>query len=1037
MQNNNPNVFTIAPHSNFFKEVVISLLNGTLVENFQYNPYNPLSLASVTIYVPTKLAIQALRSEFFDIMCNKSTILPVIKPLGDILEENYIFNYDFLNSCELNQPISNIRRLLELAKLIILWRDRLPDAIRDIHPESPLNLPANPADAIWLAKNLAEIIDIIESEEKNWEELYSLNNEQYGAWWIIALDFLKIASNFWTKRLYELKASSAVNYRIELMRAESEYISNRKKNDTVIIAGSTGSMPATARLMSIVANDPNGAVVLPGLDLVMPEKIWQILTKKSNVNHSMHPQYLLAKIINFLKIKREDVKCLGTIKDDLNLRSKIISKSFLPSGNDDIHHNDVLMQDIENAFSNVALIEANNEREEATSIAIAMKLAMLKNKKKTALITADRNLARRVKLELTRFGIDIDISAGIPLSTTLQGSILITLLNAILKSNDPVAIAALIKHPMAKFGFTEKHLSRAKNALEFIALRGNKDRYNITKIKSVFINKISEQKYDKKSPNWRSRLSDEEKDLAALLADNIVKSTISLAKYSMNENNYSDTLDISDWVKLTVKCLENICFDEKRKLNDLWGGANGKALASFFHNIIETGSCIKANPIEWIDIISALISGETVKPENKKSSCLFIFGTLESRLLNFDTLILGGLNEGIWPSHIPKNPFLSRMMQNNLGLENAEKHIGQAAHDFEMASGKRNLIYSRSLQKNNVPTIASRWLQRLLVLGGKSFFDTLKKRGDQYINWARNLDVTTKQIITERPRPFPPLEMQPKTYSFSEVKLLISDPYAIYAKKILKLEFIPHFENEPDKKDLGIFFHEIITQLIQNKINKNTPKIVCAMEKIIDEYFKKANFPPHIDIIWRNRFHKIAHSFILYEEKRHRRQEDSPAIEKIFVNIPAKMEIKSIGVKLTGIADRIDILENGYADIIDYKTGNNPTKQMAKNLIDPQLSLEAAALKSGAFYQINCRKVAYLSYIRLKQGLEVDRITNNEICTDELSKKSLENFVEFISSLQNGTNPFISRLRLSEKSNIHSEYDHLARLEEWITDYDV
>ncbi|MBY7649057.1 MAG: double-strand break repair protein AddB [Candidatus Liberibacter europaeus] len=1040
MKNQKSNVFTIASYSPFFRELILSLLNGELVEGFKYNKSNPLSLASVTIYVPTKRAAQSLRSEFFDIIGNKFTILPTIKPLGDILEENYFFNADLLLSCNIDLPLSNIRRLLELSRLILLWRKHLPDKIRDIHPESPLTLSASHADAIWLAKNLASIIDIVEIEEKNWDDLYLLDNEQYGAWWFIALDFLKIASKYWKERLSELSASSNAHYQIQLIRAEAEYISLKGSKGPVIIAGSTGSIPATARLMSIIANDHNGAIVLPGLDVFMPENIWQTITKKSNiidksnVDYSMHPQYSLAKLLQFLKIKRKDVRCLGNINEEMRLRSIMISKAFLPSSTDAPQKTEIVNDktaDLAQSFADVALIEATNEREEATAIAIAMRMSLEKHKHtQTALITADQDLARRVKLELTRFGIDIDVSAGIPLSTTLQGSILITILNAILKSNDCMTTAILIKHPLAKFGFPEKYLLQAKNALEFIALRGNRDSYDITQIKSIVTSKIAEQKNEKHTPHWKSRLSDKDNELAILLAESIVKAITPLAEYRMDRSSCCNNLDISDWTKLTVRCLENICLDENKQLINLWTGKEGKALSSFFSNIIETKNCLITSPIEWIEIVSALISGETVKPINEKSSRLFILGTLESRLISFDTLILGGLNEGVWPKHISQNPFLSRIMQGDLGLEAAEKCIGQAAHDFEMASGTRHIIYTRSLQKNKDPTVASRWLQRLLVFGGKSFFDDLKKKGNQYLKWARGIDSTNKQTVSTRPKPFPNPATQPKTYSFSEVKQLISDPYAIYAKKILKLDPIPHFNNDPDAKYRGTFFHNVVTRLIQKKINKNTPVIINYMEKIIDECFEKEKLPPHIDVIWRPLFYKIAYSFLSHEDKK------SALIKQVVVDTPARMQIESIGIQLTGIADRINILESGYADIIDYKTGSTPKKKTAQNLIDPQLALEAAALQAGAFYQLERKKVEKIIYIRLKPELEIDCITDNNHSTEELAKKSLRNLIEFVSLLQNGKQPFTSHLRLSEKSNITSEYDHLARMEEWIEDYD-
>ncbi len=121
--------------------------------------------------------------------------------------------------------------------------------------------------------------------------------------------------------------------------------------------------------------------------------------------------------------------------------------------------------------------------------------------------------------------------------------------------------------------------------------------------------------------------------------------------------------------------------------------------------------------------------GQAVKPRALSHPRVFIFGTLEARLQSVDTLILGGLNEGSWPGQTANNPFISRTMKTEIGLEPPERRIGQLAHDFEMANGTRHLICSRALRQGSTPTVASRWLQRLLALGGKAFDDELKARG--------------------------------------------------------------------------------------------------------------------------------------------------------------------------------------------------------------------------------------------------------------------------------------------------------------------
>ncbi len=154
--------------------------------------------------------------------------------------------------------------------------------------------------------------------------------------------------------------------------------------------------------------------------------------------------------------------------------------------------------------------------------------------------------------------------------------------------------------------------------------------------------------------------------------------------------------------------------------------------------------------------MAALLASEAVKPRQLSHPRVFIFGTLESRLQRVDTMILGGLNEGSWPGQSVNNPFLSRSMKTDIGLEPPERKIGQLAHDFEMANGTRRLIYSRSLRKGGAPTVASRWLQRLLALGGEQLGRDLRARGTAYRQWAQQLDdseLSEKQALAKRPAP--------------------------------------------------------------------------------------------------------------------------------------------------------------------------------------------------------------------------------------------------------------------------------------------
>ncbi len=1046
-----PRVLTIPAGLPFLKTLAESLCDGTLTPRFRYDPDDPLSLSKVTIYLPTRRAARVLRSEFIDLLGGRSAILPVIRPLGETDDDSGYFDEALPATLDLAQPLSNTARLLELARLILAWRNKLPEIVRSIHSESPLVAPASPADAIWLARNLAELIDAIETEDRDWSELSRLNAKDYALWWQLTAEFLQIASAFWPERLNELGRSSPARHRNAILRAEANRIATVPPMGPIIIAGSTGSVPATADLIAAVANLVDGVIVLPGLDLAMPEEHWRMVAPDDRKDHladtasRSHSQYGLAQLLKRLNLTREDVMALAEPAEAMQRRSEVLSHALSPAeATSDWGAWKRSLPDsaISTAFADVSLIEASNEREEATAIAIALRLALERPGKdgesRAALITPDRNLARRVTTELSRFGIVADDSAGTPLLATQQGTLLQLLLEATLRPGDPVAIVGLLKHPLAHFGLARSALVEAVTALELLALRGGVADVDIAALEPLLDQQLAEQALDRHAPQWRKALPAAAVNRARELARRVAAATEPLASALVRslpeERGLTTSFVLSDWAKRTGRALEAVAGDERGDLAGLWSGEAGDTLASMLGDIIETEGQIDADGPQWIDIVAALLAGQAAKPRALSHPRLFIFGTLEARLQTVDTLILGGLNEGSWPGQTSNNPFVSRTMKTEIGLEPPERRIGQLAHDFEMANGTRHLIYSRALRQGSTPTVASRWLQRLLAFGGKEFEAELKSRGDSFVDWANLIDQGDRQAPAQRPSPAPPLEMQPNSYSFSEVGRLRRDPYAIYARRVLRLDPVATFNRDPGAAERGTLYHKIIDRFVREGHIAGTPAGETAMEIILTELFDTEQLPAHIDAVWRPRFREVARAFLEWEAQR------QPGVRRTLTEVRGGVELEPINIRLSGVADRIDITGTGTADIIDYKTGHNPSPAQARALLDPQLALEAAALHAGAFRDAGSLVPQDLLYVRLRPGdrFKADTV-NNETSTRsdkaksamDLAADAIDQLIKFVSLLQSGEKGFTSRLVPAQQFDFGGDYDHLARVSEW------
>ncbi|HZG30835.1 MAG TPA: double-strand break repair protein AddB [Ensifer sp.] len=1055
MTRRNKRVLTIPAGPAFLRALAEGILKGEIVEGFAFHPARPEMLADVTVFVPTRRAARVLRSEFASLLPHGSVILPTIRPLGETDDDSGFFEAGMPETLDLLPPIGPVAAALELARLITVWRNSLPEAVVNFHGGAPVIAPASPADAVWLAKELIALIGEVETAEIEWSNLEKLDTQDYASWWQLTLEFLKIAHVYWPARLEELNASSASRHRNAVLKAEVERLATAVHKGPVIVAGSTGSLPATARLIDAVSQLDEGAVVLPGLDTDMPAEQWNHLALNLSADGAGvdptifgHPQFGLARLLDVLHLKRDDVIAYGRAEPAIETRSHAISLALAPSASTHLWPEmkaAIGESAMSEAFAEVSLIEAANERLEATAIAVALKLALdtsASDGSQVALITPDRGLARRVVAELERFGIEADDSAGTPLNATPQGTLLKLLIEASLFPGDPVPIVSLLKHPLTRLGLPAETVSKAARLLEVHALRGGTGAADISALAPLMEAQVAHAAEARHEPAWRTPLSASDLSLAldaaariAAAAEPLVEALIRRAPH----RGLSITRSTAEWAERTGRALEAFAADDSGDPSALWAGEAGEALADLLSGVMEAPGGLALTGADWAGVLDALVAGVAVKPRAMTHPRVFIWGTQEARLQHVDTIILGGMNEGIWPQQAGTNPFLSRIMKIRMGLEPPERRAGQIAHDFQMASGMPHVIYSRALRAGSAPSVASRFLQRLTAIAGPELTTTMRERGEFYLRCAGLLDEGERQALALRPEPKPDPELIPVRYSFSEAGKLRRDPYAVYARRILRLDPVDPFNADPGPAERGTLYHAIIESFVGERIDPTWEGAETAMAGLADRAFAEADLPAHIEATWRPRFDETARAFLDWERKR---QAD---IRQSFTEARAAMPLDG-GFELTGYADRIDITRSGVADIIDYKTGASPSLKQARTLIDPQLALEAAALQAGGFEDAGAREPGDLIYVRLRPG---DRFKCETVNGDPASSRSktppktsaqlaedaARELIKLLTLLKTGKRGFLSRV-LPESAAIMGDYDHLARVAEWASGED-
>ncbi|MBE7184011.1 MAG: double-strand break repair protein AddB [Methylobacterium mesophilicum] len=1022
-----PRVFSIPPGVPFLGTLARALVEGQLVPGFTASD-DPLALADATIYVPTRRAARELRNAFASLSPGKSAILPTVRALGEFEGEGLDLSAPAI--LDAAPPIPNVERLLLLAPLVQRWKDFLPDAVRTMFSED-VAVPVSTADAVWLARDLASLMDEIESEETSWAKLADLVSDDLGGWWTVTLDFLRIVSEAWPEILHERGQENPARHRNRLIRLEALRLANGGAKGPVIAAGSTGSNPAAAVLLATIARLPQGAVVLPGLDRDLDEASERVLNEeRPDASVLGHPQFGLSKVLARMSVKRGDVEELGAPSPQSRLRVKAIGEALRPAATTDqwaVRHRELAPENLEDAFADVCLVEAATERDEALAIAIALRQAVSEPEHTAALATGDRDLARRVAAELGRFGIRADDSGGTPLCRTPPGTLLQLMLETAFRPGDPVTILSLLKHPLLLLGLDRVSVRRASETIELIAFRGGAGRPDILTLRELFDTRLQAIANADRQPFWLRRLDANRIEGARRLIARLGE-----ALEPLGEVRAGDLAEFHATLRASVEALECLGRGPDGGVGALYGNDAGRALAASLRELVEAGPTFAVPVREWPDVMDAMLAEAVVRPAPATvDRRVHIWGLLEARLQTVDTLVVGGLNEGSWPAKAQADRFMSRFMKSGIELEPPERRIGLAAHDFVMAAGARKVVLTRSARSGGAPAVSSRWLQRLLTFVGPDTKAAMKARGEQLLNWAQEIDESERIDFEKRPSPKPPVDVRPKRFSVTEIETLRRDPYAVYAKRILKLEAMDRLISEPGPAERGTLFHAIMDRFTRSAIDASAPDAEAQLIAIGREAFAEAALPEDVYALWWPRFERMAGETVAWERER------TDRIDQRHSEIRAvSVSVGQTGVTLSGRADRIDLMQDGTAEILDFKTGTSPSKKQAHTLLSPQMALEGALLRRGAFEALGKREPSDLTFVRLKANGDVEPESILKLGTQRkdataLSEEAWERLEKLLAHYNDPSTGYLSRALPFRENDTDGAYDHLARVLEW------
>lgn len=1029
-----PRVFTIPPSAPFLRTLVDALFDGRLVPGLDPRA-DPLALADLTLYLPTRRAARSIAPLIREKLGGAPVLLPSIRPLGDVEEDLQLLQVEAWAD-GLPPALPEMERRFAMTRLVQAWEGALRREVLGLPAGAVLRSPASAADAAWLAGDLLALMDEMATEEIPWTGLAGLVPEDHARYWQITLDFLKIAMEHWPAYLASREASDPKARRSALLRREAERLRKSPPRGPVIAAGATGSIPAIAELLAVIAGLERGAVVLPGFNAGMDERSWQAILGGEGVSGSpSHPQYGMARLAGALKIARDEVVPLAVgASETLRLRDRLVTEALRPAETTDVWPaivGEISQEARADAFADVAMMVARNEAEEALAVATALRSA-IEDGKTAALVTPDRTLARRVAVELSRWGLQSDDSAGRPLDQTAPGVLARLAARLALDGLEPVALLALLKHPLTRLGLPSNKVRAAARALERAVLRGPRARAGTQGLREAVAaarHLATESETPPRLPRWQ-KLHEDDWDDVADLVDRLAEALAPLERHAKTR----EPVDVVQLVADHEAVLLNLARDEDGSSDELYAGEAGEGLAAAFAEMIAAGpSGLQAPPADWPDMFIALVSGLNVRRRLPGDPRIAIFGPMEARLQDFDILVLGALNEGNWPQATRNDPWLNRPMKGGLGLDPPERRIGAAAHDFSQALGADRVILSRAERSGGAPAVASRWLLRLTTLLGEDVTAEMQARGRAVLALAAHLDrIEAAAAPVARPEPAPPVAARPRRISVTEVELLIRDPYALYARKVLVLDPVEPIGGDPGAAEKGTLIHDCLAEFLDSWTGPFDEAALAHLIAIGRAQFAPLDAFPAIRAVWWLRFERIAAAFIRHEAAR------ADLIAGRHLEIPGALELDLAPggrVTLSARADRIDAMADGSLAVIDYKTGQAPSDKEVAALLAPQLPLEVAMIGRGAFGEVDrAAPVATLAYMRLTGGrtpLEWQDRTPKNTSVDELADEALGRTVKLFAGYENPQKGYLSRARVRKEAEMSGPYDHLARVREW------
>ena len=954
---------------------------------------DPLSLTEALIFLPNNRAIRAM-TESFVRRAAPGLLMPRMVAIGDLaLDESLGALLDPLDEdASIPALIGPLQRQLLLAGLVRAHRKKIDQKI-------------DATEAMRLARLLAELIDELDIEQITLTDFQAVSDDReltddpdLAEHWQNSYAMLMEILPEYRSKMDELGMDGPAARRNLLLSRLEKRLQRDQPKTQIFASGISTAAPAIANLLKRIAAIPSGHVVLPPVDLEMADDGWEALGpfaeedgKLPKPGRETHPQFHLKLLLERMSVNRREISYLDGEKSVAN--AGVPQIFCLPEAS--VGWNELKPR--QKRMPNLRAMVAEDSAEEARAIAILVREALEDEEKRIAVATPDRELAIRISSQLKRWDIEADDSAGQPLLQTPSGTLLMSVLRGIADRFSPVSVLAIAKHPLIQAGDGRLDWLEKVRALDLM-LRGPSSGSGLSAITKLLAEKEARIKdADKKAEMqalnvWWREFSDQISELELTRIDSF---------------------------PVLLGSLSQIL--ESMTGGAIWKGAAGRRLAALFEELVSQEFAIlgeiqrEALP----ELFMELASGQVVRPPYGGHPRVALLGLLEARLQPADLLICAGLNEGSWPQLPQPDPWLAPRIRRQLGLPALERNIGLSAHDLATAMGAKECVITRAKRDRSGPTVSSRFLLRI-----EAYLGDALQHDENAIALARGIDAGEDEPFAKPPEVRPDASQRLVDLSVTDFDRLLADPFAFYARKILRVPPLDDVDEEPGAAWRGTMIHDLLERwAVEDK---------CVPEKLMaraDAMLCDADLNPNLRVLWQPRITE-ALQWIAEETSELFKSGRSLAGAEI------KGRVGLTGITITGRADRIDQDAEGNLIVIDYKTGKAPAVKQIRAGFALQLGLLGGMADNGAFEGVKGTASGFEYWSLAKEAGEFGKRKSaaggrgdTAIDANELVAFMQGKAIAAIESWINGGAAFEAKLHPEYAP--YADYDQLSRLQEW------